>query len=147
MFFFRHLARDQAGAMIIESAFVIPILALLGLGGFETSRIIARNTELQTALAEAAAITLTKPPEADPDLATIKAMVMRSTGLTTQGVTLLRKYRCNAGDIETTKGGCAEKNLSSYVEITLVDTYQPIWVGFGVGGPIEYNFSRTVQIS
>ena len=144
---FRRLARDKLGAMMIETAFVVPILATMCLGGFEVSAMIARDTELQTALAEAAAIALTKPPEADPDLVALKAVVLRSTGLDEEEVTIGRRYRCNTGAMQTTQGSCDDEDLSSFIRIEVSDTYTPMWVGFGVGEPVEFYLDRTVQIS
>ena len=40
--FFRHLKRDQQGAMVIETAIVAPVLVLMALGAFQVSQLVAR---------------------------------------------------------------------------------------------------------
>ena len=50
------IRRNEDGSMAIETAFVAPILLVLALGGFEVSSMVARQTELQSAAAEAAAV-------------------------------------------------------------------------------------------
>jgi len=37
--------------------------------------------------------------------------------------------------------------VSTYIKITLTDTYTPQWTSFGVGGPVNYSVVRMVQIS
>ena len=54
----RHLAtllRDTRGAMLIETAIVAPVLVLMSLGAFQVSTMVARQSELQSAVAEASA--------------------------------------------------------------------------------------------
>ncbi|NCU11657.1 MAG: pilus assembly protein, partial [Sphingomonadaceae bacterium] len=57
------LHRESDGAMVIETALVAPVLVLLSLGAFQISGVIARQTELQSAASEAAAIALASPPD------------------------------------------------------------------------------------
>ena len=40
------LRHDASGAAIVETAVVVPVLAILSLGGFEVSNIVARQSEL-----------------------------------------------------------------------------------------------------
>ena len=51
----RQLAGDTRGS-ILETALVLPILLTMCLGGYEASQLVARSTEIQTAVAEASAI-------------------------------------------------------------------------------------------
>jgi len=46
------LARDERGAMLIETAFIAPVLILMSLGAFQVSQVVARQTELQEAAAQ-----------------------------------------------------------------------------------------------
>ena len=56
--FGRSFRRNQRGAVIIETAFVAPVLALLGLGAFQVSQAVARQHELQAGADDAAAMAL-----------------------------------------------------------------------------------------
>ena len=54
--FLPKLKRDERGAMMIETAIVAPVLILMSMGAFQVSQVVARQTELQNAAAEASAI-------------------------------------------------------------------------------------------
>ena len=58
---FGRLRRDATGAMAIETAIVAPVLVLMAFGSFQVSSMVARQTELQSAAAEAAAPTAAVP--------------------------------------------------------------------------------------
>ena len=45
------LARDERGAMLIETAIVAPTLVLMSLGAYQISGVVARQSELQSAAA------------------------------------------------------------------------------------------------
>ena len=145
------LLRDEAGSMVIESAFVIPILVILSLGGFEASRIVSRNTELQSAVAEAGAVVLAAAPDTADKRATVKSIIAASTGLasTPDKVTLTVKFRCN--DDTALKDSATECGtgvvVSEYVRINITDSYTPMWTQFGLGSTINYSVSRMVQIA
>ena len=59
----RRLLENEAGAVAIETAIAMPILLLLSLGGFQISSLVARQTELQAAMAEAQAVALATDPD------------------------------------------------------------------------------------
>lgn len=40
------LQQDRQGAMVVETAIVLPALVMLSLGAFDASKMIARQTEL-----------------------------------------------------------------------------------------------------
>ncbi|WP_394727720.1 TadE/TadG family type IV pilus assembly protein [Altererythrobacter sp. GH1-8] len=145
----KRLNCDDRGAVVIETAFVVPILAVLALGGFEASMIISRNAELQVAAAEAAAITLARAPDEAAERDTLEDVIEASTGLTDAQVTLRQLYRCDAETtMRTTETDCASTAvISEYVEIRMRDTYNPVWSDFGFGNPINYDIRRRVQIS
>ena len=142
-------ARETRGTVVVETAIVLPVLAILVLGGFEVSRIVARNSELQSAAAEAAAVVLANPPGDNAEKATIESIVESSSGLASDKVTLTTKYRCNASaTLVTLVTACASTDeISEYIEIRMVDSYTPIWTSFGVGRTINYDITRRVQIS
>jgi hypothetical protein len=145
----RSLFHDNAGAVVIESAFVIPILGIMALGGFETSMIISRQNEMQVAAAEAVAATLARVPDEASERATLEAIIETSTGLPADKVSLTQKFRCDADILllDDPTGCGASAVISEYVEINMRDTYTPIWADFGLGNPVNYDITRRVQIA
>lgn len=140
--------RDSEGAMVIETAFVLPILILLGLGGFEVSQMVARNTEMQTALAEATAVTLAVTPDTQADIDTIEDIVENSTGLADNRVSFTKKFRCGEDTaLVTDETTCSTSTLvSEFLEINVTETYSPVWTEFGIGGDVEMGKTQMVQI-
>ena len=147
--FMDRLRGSTCGAMAIETALVAPVLATLSLGGFEASRMVARNAELQSAIGEAEAIVMAAPPDTNAKQETIKSIIKQTTGLGDYGVFLFPVYRCGISDTrvtsDTTCGG--SDAVSTYIFIMLRETYIPEWTHFGIGGPVTFEVSRTVQIS
>lgn len=141
--------RDRNGAAVVEMAIALPILLALSLGGFDASQVVARNTELQTALAEAEAVTLAKLPENQGEVDTIEDIVEASTGLADDKVTFTRMYRCDtdAEMVEEFTDCAAGSIVAEFLEITVTDSYEPIWAEFGIGSTVNFNFTRTVQIA
>lgn len=142
------LRHDREGAMIIETALVAPVLVLMSLGAFQVSTVVARQTELQSAASEAAAIALASPPDTIAKRAVLKNVVMASTGLPADKVTVSVAYRCDAQTSYTFNlNDCnSAQVVSSFVRIRLIDTYTPAWTSFGVGSPINYNVVNHVMI-
>ncbi|MXO48514.1 pilus assembly protein [Erythrobacter vulgaris] len=143
------LGGDRNGSMVIETAIVLPVLIMLCLGGFEVSRLVSRNNELQIAVAEAGSIVLASLPEEQSDIDKLEEIIETSTGLPPDKVTLAKKYRCNSDaslvvDITTCPTGAV---ISEFVEIEIADWYTPIWTDFGVGQTVNYDLTRRVQIS
>lgn len=145
----RRFLTDTSGSVVIETAFVVPVLAVLALGGFEASRIVARQTELQSAASEAAAVVLANPPNLQSERDTIEDIVEASTGLADDKVLLILKYRCGtANTLTDVAAGCSiDESVAEYIQIQMSDIYTPIWTGFGIGSPVNYNVQRRVQIS
>lgn len=145
----RGLIRDKKGAVVIEAAFIIPILGTMALGGFEASMIVSRQTEMQSAAAEAVAATLARVPDEASERNALEAIIESSTGLAADQVTLDQKFRCNSDpdllDDTTTCGDTAV--ISEYVVINMTDSYTPIWADFGIGNTINYDITRRVQIA
>ncbi len=145
----RRLARDTRGAMLVETAIVAPVLILLSLGAFQVSTLVARQSELQSAAAEAEAIALASAPDTAEKITTLQQVVMASTGLTAQQVAISNTYRCNAASsFVASKTGCAtDARVSTYLRLQIQDTYTPTWTQFGVGSPIQFNVVRFVLVS
>jgi Flp pilus assembly protein TadG len=142
------LRHDERGTALIETAFVLPILCLLSLGAFEASWMVARNTELQGALAETAAIALARPPQDQPQVDTLEDILEASTGLADDAVTMERRYRCGTEPtlVDDADDCSSSFIVSSYLVITVADSYSPRWVSFGIGSPVTFSLTQTVQI-
>jgi len=142
------LRQDREGAMVIETALVAPVLVLMSLGAYQVSGIVARQSELQSAAAEAGAIALASPPDTISKRAVLKNVVMASSGLPADKVTVSVVYRCDAQtSFSNSATSCGTSGfVSSFVRIQLQDTYTPQWTRFGVGRPITYNVVRYVMI-
>ncbi|EDL50335.1 TadE/TadG family type IV pilus assembly protein [Erythrobacter sp. SD-21] len=143
------IRRNENGSVVIETAIVLPVLVLMALGGFETSRIVSRESELQAAIAEGAAVVLATFPEDQEELDTIEEIIEASTGLPDGKVRLLLKYRCNSdASLQADESSCPTGAvISEIIQINIWDTYDPIWTEFGVGGTVRYDIMRRVQIS
>ena len=140
-------ARDDRGSMAIETAFVAPILLVLALGGFEVSQMVARQTELQSAAAEAAAVVRAIAPETAADRTTVRDILATSTGIAKEKVTVTEVYRCGtATAYSTTKNLCGSITEYKFIRVDLADSYAPVWTQWGVGSGFNYNVRRTVQI-
>lgn len=145
--FLKRLRDDREGAMVIETAIVAPLLVLMSLGAFQISAIIARQSELQSAAAEGAAIALASAPDTIAKRVTLKNVLVASTGLAADKVTVTQVFRCGNTTTYSTNGtNCGSGEvISSYVRIQLTDTYTPAWTEFGVGSPLNFNVVRYVQ--
>jgi Flp pilus assembly protein TadG len=147
--FFRKLGADRRGVTAIETALILPPMLMLSLGSFDVSRMIARQNELQKAANEASDIALAANPDNDSRRATVKSIIMASTGLTTDKVTVSAVYRCGTNvDFVTSPTSCTTGSVySTYVRVVITDTYTPMWTTFGLGGPVSYSITRQVQTS
>ncbi|MBH5322682.1 TadE/TadG family type IV pilus assembly protein [Aurantiacibacter sediminis] len=141
------IRRNDDGSMAIETAFVAPILLVLALGGFEVSSMVARQTELQSAAAEAAAVVRATIPDTAEKRTTVRNILATSTGLENDQVTVSEIYRCGtAEDYVTTADSCGADVEYTFIKVDISDTYTPIWTTFGVTAGFDFNVSRTVQI-
>ncbi|MCT2557998.1 pilus assembly protein [Tsuneonella sp. YG55] len=144
--------RDSAATMAVETAVVAPVLALLALGGFEASSLVARKSELDSAVAEAAAIVRASPPADAAAREAIRSVVQGSIDPTGSNpydiVTVDEIYRCGTGSYVPTKPTCAmAADLTTYIEVKVIDKYVPNWTKFGVGSPVDYLLVRRVLVA
>ena len=147
--FAQSFCRNQRGAVVIEAAFVAPILALLGLGGFQVSQAVARQHELQTGADDAASMALAGWKDSSAQKTALKSVLKSTLNLTDAQVTITNKYRCGVTvayvDVKT---ACAAGTIvATYLQIALTDTYTPTWVEFGMGTPLNFAVTRTVVLS
>lgn len=146
----RSLHGDSAGSTVIETALILPPLLALSLGAFEMSRIIARQADLQKAANEASDIVRAATPDSDSKRATIKSVIMSSTGLATDKVNISLVHRCSTsadysnGANACNSGGSAQ--ATSYIKLVITDVYTPIWRNYGMGSSMNYSVTRYVQI-
>lgn len=141
------LLRDERGAMLIETAIVSPVLIVLSLGAFQVSQIVARQSELQAAAAEASSIALAAPPETSEELSTLKSVIVDSTGLDASKITVSEQFRCGTDTTYVSMSSdCVDTRVSSYVRIQLTDTYTPAWTEWGMGQPLNFNVDRYVMV-
>lgn len=156
MRFLARLRSDECGAMVIETALVAPVLVLMSLGAFQISGMVARQTELESAASEAAAVALAAKPDTADKRTTLRQVIMASTNLpeasttdsssSTRGVSVTEAYRCGVTTTYVTSStSCTAGQISKYVKISLVDTYTPAWTRFGVGSPMTYRVTRYVM--
>lgn len=143
------LATDTRGAALIETAIVLPVLLLMCLGAFEVSMVVARQSELQGAAAEAAAIALAAKPDTSEKVATVKQVIETSTGLAAGSVGLETVYRCQGLEgFHPSAASCVTGTYAwRYLQIDMHDSYAPLWTRFGIDQPVDYNVRRYVMVA
>lgn len=144
----RQVLRNQCGAMAIETAFILPILIVMSLGGFETSRIISRQFELQSVAGEAEVIALAAASGATTDVTKLKNILKASADLEDDQISITRFYRCNANtNTVASAESCNEDDVvTDYIRLRISDSYTPIWTDFGVGKTVDMEVERTVLL-
>jgi hypothetical protein len=140
---------DPSGAVAIETALVVPVLVLLSLGAFQVSMLVARQNELQSAVAEAATIVLAAKPETPAEIQTIENVLEDTAGLGPEQVSITKVFRCGDDEDHVAASDLCdpEAEVSTFLRILVTDTLTPRWAGIGFGRPIEYRVVRTIQLS
>ena len=147
--FLARLRRSIAGSVVVETAIVAPVLVLLALGTFDISRMVGRQSDLQTGATEVQSIVLAVANGTATDVNTIQSVLMSTLSLPSNKVTVVKMFRCGTNSTLVAASSSCNSNavISTYVQVTLTDTYTPMWTNFGVGRPMNYRVQRTVQIS
>lgn len=147
--FGRSFRRNQRGAVVIETAFAVPVLVLLGLGAFQVSQAVARQHELQSGADDAASMALAGWKDSSAQKTALKSVLKATLNLTDTQVTITNKYRCGvtAAYVDVNTACPTGTIVATYLRIALTDTYTPIWAKFGFGSPLNYNVTRTVVLS
>lgn len=143
----RALLRQTDGTALIETAILAPVLIIMSIGTFEASRMVARQSELQSSAEQATEIALAIVPDTVTELNQVKAKLMESSRLGEARIQLTFKYRCGEGTLQTVEPSCSEDSLATYIAMDISDEYQPVWTNWGLGRSFEYHLDRTVQIS
>ncbi|MCZ8323980.1 MAG: TadE/TadG family type IV pilus assembly protein [Sphingomonadaceae bacterium] len=147
--FLARLRRSIAGSVVVETAIVAPVLVLLALGTFDISRMVGRQSDLQTGATEVQSIVLAVANGTATDVNTIQSVLMSTLSLPSNKVAVVKMFRCGTNSTLVAASSSCNSNavISTYVQVTLTDTYTPMWTNFGVGRPMNYRVQRTVQIS
>ena len=142
------LVDDERGTTLIETAIVAPVLVTMALGSYDVSHMIARQHELQSGAADVEGIVFAVSTGTATDTVKIKQVLVATLGLTTSQVVVAKVYRCGITTaLVTSSSSCASgTKVSTYVKVSLTDSYSPTWTNFGVGAPLNYNVVRTVQV-
>ena len=137
---FARLLTDQSGAMAIETAIVAPVL--LALAWRRRSRLDGRAPERAAKRGRRSA---EHCPGDDAgtsgERTAIKNVLRASTGITaTNGVLVTEIWRCGTTTTfeRDQAADCGSSAVSTYIEITLTETYTPTWTAFGIGSPMTY---------
>lgn len=151
-FAFPGLPRDARGTITIETAIVAPVLVLMGLGCFDVSQMVSRQSDLQSAAAEAEAIVQASVPTDAAARTRVQEVLAASIdpddSNPNDSETVTEIYRCGTGAYVAEQPTCGTgEKMSTYIKIVLTNSYTPTWTSFGVGGTIDYNVVRMVQIS
>jgi hypothetical protein len=146
------LGRRSDGTMAIETALVAPILATLALGAFDASNMLSRQQQLQSGANEASEIILAAAGGSGIASNELEIILENSLNLSADQLQIAPRYRCDdSTTLATTPPGppgcAASKPIYQYVQLTLTETYTPMWTSFGIGSPMNYNVVRLVQIS
>lgn len=144
----RELVLNNRGALLVETAIVTPILLLLALGSYDAGRLVTRQIELQSGIADAEAIVLAANAGAATNTVELTSILKNSLNLAASNVSVSRLFRCNEDpDLVTSSDTCsAGAVVSSYIQIRLHDTYAPMWTNFGISKTFAYNVERTIQL-
>lgn len=140
------LGTDRPGAVLVETAIVGPVLILMSLGAFEVGSMVARNSELVGAVAEAQSMVLAVDLDTQEKRDQLKDLIADSTGLSPEAITVEEAFRCNgAQNYVAAYADCSSGDrVSSLIRIEVVETYEPLWTKFGVAKPLEYRIDRHV---
>lgn len=149
----RGLLGDDRGTTVIETALVAPVLAAMALGSYDVSRMVARQHELQNGAGDMESIVLASAQGSATSVDTIKTVIRTQLNIPDNNLTVVKKYRCGKATplytyVDGTYSSCSVGDyVSIYVQVAASDTYTPMWTSFGVGGPLNYNVTRMIQVS
>lgn len=143
----KRFARNDQGAIAIETAIVVPVLLLMALGGIDYGSMLARQIELQNAMAEASQIALAAAPTDAAAREAVKEVLQTSTGLDTDHVSILEKYRCGTTDAYVGDSDlCGTDPYSRFIQIEIIEHYEPIWAKITDADDIDFKLVRWVQV-
>jgi Flp pilus assembly protein TadG len=141
------LRAEKDGAVLIETAFVAPVLILMSLGAFQVSTLVARNSELVGAVAEAQSMILATDLDSQQQRDQLKDLLADSTRLPADNITVEQAFRCNQDmSYANTFAACESGDrVSTFIKIEVSDTYTPVWTKLGIADPIEFRVDRYIM--
>lgn len=141
------LGRETRGTMAIETAIVAPLLALMGLGTYDVANMVSKQQDLQSAASEATQIVLAAANGDGVTSDQLHDIIAASLQIDGDKVQLAQLFRCDDDPNTVTDASTcnASKPIYQYVQLTITDSYTPLWTEFGVGQTIDYNVVRTIQ--
>lgn len=134
---------NEDGVATIELAIAAPVLAIMSYGMFDVANAVAHRNSMQQASEEVAMLVMAKPPS-DGNVDYIRAAAMEATGLSDEDITTNVIHYCNEVEQETLDCD-TDQDSASYVVVNLTDSYTPMWVSFGIGGPIDMSVTRKTR--
>lgn len=142
------LRSDIAGAMIVETAVIAPVLILLSLGAYQVSNAVARESELQNAMNVAQGVALASAPDDDGKRLVLKQIIAASASVPIEDIEVTAAYRCNSTTtyVETETACSVGDKVSSYVKINITDSFEPVWTEFGFGKTITLGAERYILL-
>jgi len=141
--FFRRLGRDTSGIGFIELALVTPLLGLLFLGMFDTSRIVQTCLDLEQAAQRTTDFALAQRPR-DGDASAIEAEARNASGAPDEDITVELIHECGGVAQSTFTGTCTPGALSKrFVRVAIQEEVNTgmNWRLFGAwfdGGSTDY---------
>ena len=143
----KNLRRNEDGAIVIETAFVVPVLLLMSLGAIDYGTTLARQIELQNAMAEASQIALAAAPTDAAARQAVKEVLQTSTGLTTDDISIVETYRCGTSeDYVADSDECGDDPYARFIRIEVIENYKPVWTVISGAQPLRFHFVRMVQV-
>lgn len=143
----KNYLRDDTGAIAIETAIVVPVLLLMALGSIDYGTTLARQIELQNAMAEASQIALAAAPTDAAARQAVKEVLQTSTGLDADHVSIVERYRCGTTDAYIDNSDdCGTTPYSRFIQIELIEHYKPVWAMITDADDVNFKIVRMVQV-
>ena len=152
------LARDEAGAVLIELALAAPVLALMVMGISDISSAFSKRLELEQA-AQRAIEKVMQTTGADTPEGTIKKEAVcqyngtkadgecKTGSITVDNVVVEYELTCNNVVTDYATDCVAGQAEYRYVKATVTDTYTPMFpIHFGTGADGKYTLSATAGV-
>lgn len=120
------MVNDQRGNSLVEGALVLPMLLSLLLGGYELSRAIAIDLDLEQAAQSATSLALAKPPMHSGDTAYIAQAATAAAKGQASAVTVDAYKECNGQRMASVTSVCGGQYQEAYyVSVQVKGTYTP----------------------
>jgi Flp pilus assembly protein TadG len=130
------LWRDTSGASVIETAFIVPILALLACGGADVGLGFAEKLRAQQGADRAVQFALNVGLTGATQTG-IQNEAATGSGLSAANVTVNFWLECNKVVQSNFNGICTVGTPARYVSVTVADSYQPQFTRLFAANPIS----------